>query len=59
METSKEKIEEILDWVQNASCIDWQFMRCLQQDLELLVAIAKREGVEETENILNKVWGNK
>lgn len=54
MVTSEEKIKEILDWVQNTQCIDWHFMGCLKQDLELLALIAKKEGAEEMENILSK-----
>lgn len=44
--TSKEKITEILDWVQN-SHVDWNFMRCLKQDLEELVKIAQVEGANK------------
>ena len=54
--TSKEKIGEILDWVQNATCIDWNFMRCLKQDLEHLVDIAQLEGVIEVKNMMNEFY---
>ena len=54
--TSKEKIGEILDWVQNATCIDWNFMRCLKQDLEHLVDIAQLEGVKEVKVILEEEY---
>lgn len=43
--TSKEKITEIFNWVQD-SYIDWNFMCCLKQDLEELVEIAQAEGEE-------------
>ena len=55
--TSKEKITEILNWVQD-SYIDWNFMRGLKQDLEELVIIAQTEGVKEAKDALDKVWGN-
>jgi hypothetical protein len=54
--TSKEKIGEILDWVQNATCIDWSFMCCLKQDLEHLVDIAQLEGVREVKAILEEEY---
>jgi hypothetical protein len=54
--TSKEKIGEILDWVQNATCIDWSFMCCLKQDLEHLVNIAQLEGVREVKNVMNEFY---
>lgn len=47
--TSKEKIKEILIWVQNEPCVDWNLMRCLNQDLYELVAIAHREGIDKLE----------
>lgn len=42
--TSKEKIAEILDYVQ-CSQINWNFMMGLKQDLEELVKIAQAEVV--------------
>lgn len=54
--TSKEKMKEILDWVQNTGDVNWGFMRGLQQDLEHLVVIAQTEGVREARDALNKVW---
>ena len=47
--TSKEKIKEILRWVQDESCADWNFMRGLKQDLKELVAIAHNEGIDKLE----------
>ena len=57
--TSKEKIKDILDWVQNTMGVDWGLMSCLKQDLEHLAAIAQAEGVKEARNALNEVWCNK
>ena len=57
--TSKEKIKDILDFVQNVTDADWGFMMCLKQDLEHLVVIAQTEGVKEARDALNKVWNNK
>lgn len=54
--TSKEKIKDILDWVQSTSDVGWGFMCCLKQDLEHLVVIAQTEGVKEARDALNKVW---
>lgn len=56
--TSKEKIKDILDWVQSIMCVDWGFMCCLRQDLENLVVIAQTEGVKEAKDALNEVWNN-
>ena len=56
--TSKEKITDILDFVQNVTDSDWSFMQCLKQDLEHLVIIAQTEGVKEARDALNKVWNN-
>ena len=56
--TSKEKIKDILDWMQSvtdAEDVDWGFMQCLKQDLEYLVAIAQTEGVIEVRDALNIV----
>ena len=53
--TSKEKIKDTLDWIQNTTDADWNFLRCLKQDLELLVTIAQTEGVKEVRDALNKV----
>lgn len=50
--TSKEKITEILNWVQD-SYIDWNFMRGLKQDLEELVEIAQAEGVDRLVDRVN------
>lgn len=44
--TSKEKITEILNWVQG-SYMDWNCMRGLKQDLEELVEIAQAEGIDK------------
>lgn len=54
--TSKEKIKDILDWVQNTADVNWGFMCCLKQDLEGLVIIAQTEGIKEANEILNKTW---
>lgn len=54
--TSKEKIKDILDWMQNTTDADWNFLCCLKQDLESLVIIAQTEGVKEAHDVLNKVW---
>lgn len=56
--TSKEKIKDILDWVQSATDVEWGFMCCLKQDLERLVLIAQTEGVNEARDALNQVWNN-
>lgn len=56
--TSKEKIKDILDWVQSAADVEWGFMCCLKQDLERLVLIAQTEGVNEARDVLNQVWNN-
>lgn len=50
--TSKEKITEILNWVQD-SYIDWNFMRGLKQDLEELVEIAQAEGADRLVDRVN------
>ena len=50
--TSKEKITEILNWVQD-SYIDWNFMRGLKQDLEELVEIAQAEGADRLIDRIN------
>lgn len=55
---SKEKIKDILDWVQSTADVNWSFMCCLKQDLEYLVTIAQTEGVKEARDALNKVWSN-
>ena len=52
--TSKEKMNEILDSVQNAADIDYYFMMCLKKDLEGLITIAKIEGIREAKDILYK-----
>ena len=41
--TPEEKMNEILDWVQDALNVNWDFMCCLKDDLEDLVAIAQAE----------------
>lgn len=56
--TSKEKINDILDWVQSATNVNWGFMCCLKQDLEHLVTIAQTEGIKEAKDALYKVWNN-
>ena len=50
--TSKEKIKDILDWIQSTTCSDWNFLQCLKQDLECLATIAKTEGIENIRNAL-------
>lgn len=55
--TSKEKIIEILNWVQG-SYMDWNCMRGLKQELDELVVIAQTEGVKEAKDALNEVWNN-
>jgi hypothetical protein len=55
---SKEKIKDILDWVQSTMEVDWGFMACLKQDLENLVVIAQTEGVKEVKEALDKVYNN-
>ena len=55
--TSTEKIKDILDWIQNTTDADWNFMQCLKQDLEKLVVIAQTEGIEEARDVLKKVCG--
>lgn len=49
---SKEKIKDILDFVQNATEADWGFMMCLKQELERLVIIAQTEGIKEAKEII-------
>ena len=39
--TSKEKIKEILDFIQNKTNADWMCLMCIKEDLEDLVTIAK------------------
>lgn len=55
--TSKEKITEILNWIQGCY-MDWNCMRGLKQDLEELAIIAQTEGVKEAKDALDKVWNN-
>lgn len=54
--TSNEKIKMILNWVQT-SYIDWNFMRCLKQDLEELVEIARAEGADRLVDRINGLVG--
>lgn len=49
---SKEKIKDILDFVQNVIKVDKLFMTCLKQKLELLVAIAQAEGIKEAKDMI-------
>lgn len=56
--TSKEKIKDILDWIQNTTDADWGLMCCIKQDLEHLVIIAQTEGVKEARDALNAVRNN-
>ena len=56
--TSKEKIKDILDWVQNTTDADWNFLRCLKEDLEGLVIISQTEGIKEARDVINKVCNN-
>lgn len=53
--TSKEKIKDILGWVQNTTDADWNFLQCLKQDLEKLVVIAQAEGIEEAHEVVNRI----
>ena len=55
--TSKEKIKDILDQMQNTTNADWDFLRCLKQDLEHLITIAQIEGIEEARDAFNEVFG--
>ena len=57
--TSKEKIKDIIDWIQNTTDADWNFLRCLKQDLEHLVTISQIEGIKEAKDALNEYWNNK
>lgn len=59
MMTSKEKIKDILDWMQSTTDADWDFLRCLKQDLEHLVTIAQTEGVKEARDALNEICDSK
>ena len=52
MATSKERIKDILDFVQNVIKVDKLFMTCLEQKLELLVAIAQAEGIKEAKDMI-------
>jgi hypothetical protein len=54
MMTSKEKIKDILDWIQNSTDADWNCLQYLKQDLENLVIAAQTEGIQEARDILNK-----
>lgn len=54
--TSKEKIKDILDWMQSTTNADWDFLRCLKQDLEHLVTIAQIEGIKEARDAYNEVF---
>ena len=56
--TSKEKIKEILGWIQDTTDADWNFLQCLKQDMEHLVTIAQTEGVKEVRDALKEVWNN-
>ena len=56
MMTSKEKIKDILDWIQTTTDADLGFICCLRKDLEHLVTIAQTEGVKEARDKLNEVW---
>lgn len=56
--TSKEKIKDILNWIQNTTDADWNFLCCLKQDLEGLAIIAQTEGVKEAHDALKEVWNN-
>ena len=57
--TSKEKIRDILDWMQSNTDADWNFLCCLKQSLEHLVTIAQIEGVKEARDALSEVWDSK
>ena len=53
---SKEKIKDILDFVQKVIKVDKLFMTCLKQELEYLVVIAQTEGIKEAKDmILRKI----
>ena len=54
--TSKEKIKEILGWIQDTTDADWNFLQCLKADMEHLITIAQIEGIKEAHNALNEVW---
>lgn len=54
--TSKEKIKEILGWIQDTTDADWNFLMCLKQDMEHLVTISQIEGIKEAHDALNEVW---
>lgn len=56
--TSKEKIKEILGWIQYTTDADWNFLMCLKQDLECLATIAQTEGIIEVRNAMDEVWKN-
>ena len=49
---SKEKIKDILGFVQNVTETDWGFMMCLKQELEHLVIIAQAEGIKEAKDMI-------
>lgn len=52
MATSKEKIKDILNFVQKVIKVDKLFMTCLKQELEHLVIIAQTEGAKEVKNMI-------
>ena len=52
MVTSKEKIKDILNFVQKVIKVDKLFMTCLKQELEYLVIIAQTEGAKEVKNMI-------
>lgn len=54
--TSKEKIKDILDWIQNTTDADWNFLQCLKQDLEGLAVISQTEGIKEAHDIMKQIW---
>ena len=49
---SKEKIKDILDFIQKVIKVDKLFMACLKQELEYLVVIAQAEGIKEAKDMI-------
>ena len=53
--TSKEKIKDILNFVQNETGAGRGFMLCLQSSLDNLAIIAQTEGIKEARDAISKV----
>lgn len=49
---SKEKIKDILDFVQNSTDANWNCLQYLKQELEHLVIIAQTEGIKEAKDMI-------